>query len=130
MKKTIVGIFSLLTTAYALHALPVLAAFGLEDTGKAAGLISDPTKAPNPQTLIGIYIGYGLSFIGVLFFLLMLYGGYMWMTARGSGEKVEKAKDIIISAVLGIAVIFLSYVVTNFVMTQLSQGAQIPGATP
>ena len=71
MKKTIVGIFSLLTTAYALHALPVLAAFGLEDTGKAAGLISDSTKAPNPQTLIGIYIGYGVCFIGVLFFLLM-----------------------------------------------------------
>ena len=68
--------------------------------------------------------------MGSIALAMFLYGGYMWMTARGSGEKVEKAKDIIISAVLGIAVIFLSYVVTNFVMTQLSQGAQIPGATP
>lgn len=129
MKKTILGIFTLLATVYALHALPVLAQFGLEETGKAAKLIGKD-KVQTPQALIGIYIGYGLSFIGVLFFLLMLYGGYLWMTARGSSEKVEKGKEVIISAVLGMAVIFLSYVVTSFVVTQLSQGAQIPGETP
>ena len=36
-----------------------------------------------PST-IGKIVGILLSFVGVLFFLLMIYGGIIWMTARGN----------------------------------------------
>ena len=89
---------------------------GLTETARKGGIaITDK----GPATVAGIIVGYVLAFVGVIFFGLMLYGGFLWMTARGNEEDVKKAVEIIKSAILGMIVIFLSYVVTNFVLTQL-----------
>lgn len=125
MKKIILGIFILLAIVYTLHAFPVLAQFGLEDTAKEANLLPKSGDAPGPAALIGTFIGYGLSFVGVIFFLLMMYGGFLWMTARGNTATTEKAQKIIEMAVIGMAIIFLSYVVTNFVVSRLTSGAGV-----
>lgn len=97
--------------------------FGLEDTAKAASLkITDKT----PAQFAGDIIGYALSFIGVVFFVLMIYGGLRWMTARGNSEIVEKSKNIIETAFIGIIIIFLAYTVTNFVINKLVQSGGAP----
>lgn len=97
--------------------------FGLDDTAKAARLnITDKT----PAEFVGDIIGYALSFIGVVFFVLMIYGGLRWMTARGNSEIVEKAKNIIETAVIGIIIVFLAYTVTNFVINKLVQSGGAP----
>lgn len=106
------------------------AGFGLEETAGAGGLFgfeADGTtpKAPpsfGPATVAGRIVGYLLAFVGVIFFALMIWGGILWMTARGNTEQVTKAQDLIKSAVIGIAIVFLSYVLTNFVITRLTQG--------
>ena len=38
------------------------------------------------------YFRYSLSFIGVLFFALMVFGGFMWMTARGNEEQTKSSE--------------------------------------
>ena len=55
-----------------------------------------------------------MAFIGVIFFVLMIYGGFLWMTARGNEQQVEKAKDLIISAVIGLIIIFAAYAITMY----------------
>lgn len=99
------------------------AGFGLEETAAAGGLIADANRPPafGPATVAGRIVGYLLAFVGVLFFGLMLYGGIIWMTARGNEEQIKKALDLIKSAVIGIAIVFLSYVITRFVLTRLTQ---------
>ena len=61
-----------------------------------------------------------LSLLGVIFLVLLIYGGFMWMTARGNESQVEAAKKIITRAIIGVIIILISFVVSWFVMSRLS----------
>lgn len=101
-------------------ATPVLSAdFGLTETAGAAGLTGFGTSLPG---LIGNIIGTGLSLVGVLFFALMLYGGVMWMVARGNAEQEKKAMETITAAIIGILIVLGSYALTSFVFNNLMSG--------
>lgn len=97
-----------------------------EDTGlgTAAGTAGYDTTSESSQN-IGTYLGTYvlepfLGMLGVVFLILMIYGGILWMTAGGNPESVEKAKRIIIHAILGLIVILLAYSFTQFVFTELT----------
>src|SRR3989339_974996 len=98
--------------------------YGLGATAGAAGL----NKGDVP-TIIGNVIGTGLSLISVLFFLLMIYGGILWMTARGKDEQASKALDTIIAAIIGIVIILAAYAITNFVFKSVGGGGATAGGT-
>ncbi len=66
-------------------------------------------------TLIGRIIGNILSLLGIVFFLLTLYAGLLWMFARGDESKAGKAADIIKGAIAGLIVVLGSYALTNLV---------------
>lgn len=72
-------------------------------------------------TTIGKIIGTGLSFIGIIFFALMIYGGFSWMLARGDSGKVQTAKDLIEAAVIGLIIVLAAYAVTEWLGTQLTK---------
>ncbi len=77
----------------------------------------------NNVTISGIagkLIGAVLAFIGVLFFGLMIYGGILWMTARGNEEQVTKAKDLITAAVIGLIIVLSAYAITSFIGSTLT----------
>ncbi|MEI7620712.1 MAG: hypothetical protein WCJ57_04060 [Candidatus Falkowbacteria bacterium] len=56
-----------------------------------------------------------LSFLGVIFLLLMIYGGILWMTARGNEKTVDQAKNIIFDAIIGLVIVASAYAITYFV---------------
>lgn len=66
-------------------------------------------------TIIGKVVGAGLAFVGVLFFILMIYGGLLWMTAQGNEQQVTKAKDLIIAAVVGLIIVLSAYAITAYI---------------
>lgn len=68
---------------------------------------------------IGKIVGVALSFVGVLFFLLFVYAGVMWMTARGNEQDVTKAKDLMQSAIIGLIIVLSAYAITTYITTQL-----------
>ncbi len=76
----------------------------------------------NAQDLVGTTIKAILSIIGLIFLILMVYAGIMWMTARGDEGKVEKARDIIEAAIIGLFVTVSAYAITVFVTTRFSSG--------
>lgn len=65
-------------------------------------------------TKVGQIISVALSFVGVLFFILMIYAGILWMTASGNEQQISKAKGLLINAVIGIIVVFSAYALTAF----------------
>ncbi len=69
--------------------------------------------------IIGTVIQAFLGVLGVVFLALMVYAGYLWMTARGEEEKVTKAKDTIMRAVIGLIIVIGSYAITYFVVENL-----------
>lgn len=113
-------IFSL-TTLFATFFLPLVAQaedYGLGATASRAGL---QTKDTVPQ-LAGNVIGTALSMISVIFFILMVYGGFLWMTAHGDDAMVKKAQDTITAAVIGIVIILASYAITSYVTKSVESG--------
>lgn len=104
--------------------LPVFAfaAFGLEGASQGTGLIKAGTavsKDAIPE-LIGNIIAVVLSFVGAIFFLLILYSGFLWMTAFGSSEKVDKAKSILEHAAAGLLIVLAAYAISKFVFSALT----------
>ena len=79
------------------------------------------TIPQNIPTTIGKVIGAGLAFIGVLFFILMIYGGFIWMTARGNEQQVEKARDLIAAAIIGLIIVLAAYAITTFIGEELTK---------
>ena len=98
--------------------------YGLNATAGAAAL---DTKRDVP-TIVGNVLGAALSMIGVLFFALMVYGGLLWMTARGNEETTKKAMNTILAAIIGLVIIFAAYAITTFVFK--SVGGTPPVTTP
>ena len=94
---------------------------GLEETAVGTGhtSVSFFNAERLPET-IGKIISIALSFIGVIFLALLIYGGYTWMIARGNEQAVEKAKSIIINAIIGLVIVVAAYAITAFVGNALS----------
>jgi hypothetical protein len=74
------------------------------------------------QLIIGNVIKAALGIVGSIALLMMTYGGYRWLTAMGNSERVEKGKDTLIWAVLGLVVIFGAYAITSYVIDKLVAG--------
>lgn len=64
-------------------------------------------------------IKIALSLLGAIFIILIIYAGFMWMTSGGNEEKIKKAKETIIAAIIGLAIIVLAYAATFFIIESL-----------
>ncbi len=92
---------------------------GLTETAVETGHISAEPRIYSLTDAISKIIGIALSLVGIVFLGLIIYGGYMWMTARGNEQAVEKAKNIIINSVIGLVIILAAYGITTLMGTIL-----------
>jgi uncharacterized membrane protein YwzB len=88
----------------------------MNQTANAAGVATTKTL---PE-LVGSFISAALGLLGVVLVVLVIYAGFIWMTAQGNDEKIKKAKGMITSAVIGMIIIFAAYAITNFVVSALA----------
>jgi len=109
MKKAITAIA--LWTFY----VPLAHAAGNFGLDTAAG--STIPKTTDLAQLIGKILQAALGFVGTLFLLLMVYAGFVYMTARGDEKKVSEAKKMIVGAVVGVVIIASAYAITSFVLS-------------
>lgn len=70
--------------------------------------------------VINLILKAVFSLLGVFFLSLMIYGGFLWMTDRGSSQQVEKAQKLISAAVIGIIIVLASYAISYFVLEKIS----------
>lgn len=79
------------------------------------------------QVTIARIINVALSLLGIVAVVIILAGGFRWMTAGGNEENVEKAKKLIFAGVIGIAIILSAYAIARFVLSSLLQATGAPG---
>lgn len=105
-----------------------------------AGLISNPIRdiaitaglmpgagLPLPLSYrIGLVVNGLLGFLGILFFVLILYGGFLWMTAGGNEEQVTKARKLVTNSVIGLLIVLLAYAITLGVLNVIFRAQEIP----
>lgn len=61
-------------------------------------------------------IKYLITFLGIIAVAIILYGGFVWMTAAGNDDRVSKAKNIIIAGVIGLVIVIAAFAIVNFVI--------------
>ncbi len=77
---------------------------------------------PNADLLgvITLLIKAVLSLLGVVFLVLIIYAGILWLTAAGNEDRVKKAQGILKNAVIGIFIAMAAYAISYFILTNIS----------
>jgi len=84
--------------------------FSIEDIGSRIGLGGADLK----ETVLNI-IQLLLGLMTLLAVALIIYGGFVWLTAAGNESNVDKAKSIISAAVIGLVIVLLAWAIVIFV---------------
>lgn len=86
----------------------------LTETNKAAGL-----GTASLGKIVGGIIRIFFTLLGIIVVGLCIYGGYVWMMARGEEKEVERAKAILRNGVIGLIIVFAAFGITEFIMGKL-----------
>ncbi len=120
MKKQILslGILTALLTPFV--------AFGQTDMfgtgyGTAIGLGTQDVR----ETISKI-INVVLGILGIVVTLIIIAGGFRWMTAGGNEESVAQAKKIISSGVIGLLIIIVAYALSNWIFSVIIGATTTP----
>ncbi|PLX26793.1 hypothetical protein C0583_05855 [Candidatus Parcubacteria bacterium] len=70
----------------------------------------------DPRNIAANIINLMLGFLGILAVVLILFGGFKWMTAAGNEDKVTEAKRLLVSGVIGLVIILAAYALAAFVL--------------
>ena len=84
--------------------------------GKTAGF----NTAITVPGLVGSIISILLGLLGLVFLVLVVYAGFLYLTAQGEDAQVKKAKSILTKAVIGMAIVISSYAITNVVVDSIA----------
>lgn len=133
MHRALIRIFGASASAsLVLFGTRAALAFTVSDTGlkTTAGKAGLPTSETSLPVLVGTILNSVLSLVGVVFLVLIVWGGFLWMTARGNDQQVEKSKQLITSAVIGLIIIAGGYAITNFVLGAIIGATTGAGEAP
>src|SRR3989344_4832265 len=84
------------------------------EVGEAIGLATTDVRIVAARIIRNFF-----GLLGIVAVVLILYGGFLWMTAAGNEEKVEKAKKVLTSAVIGLAIMLSAFAIAQFVISSL-----------
>ncbi len=129
MKKTLSFIFPLfITFGFALSiSAPALTVHAASPKTAVNQYVKEAAKKPYGRAtenrlplFIGNLIKVVLGVVGMIFLILTVYAGVLYMTAAGDDTKVKKAKAMLGQTVIGLVIIIGAYVLTDYIITKLA----------
>jgi len=78
-----------------------------DNTGVASGNLLD---------YIENIVNWGLGFVGIIVFLLIVYAGFLYLTASGNQDQTKKAIAVLQNTVIGAIMILFAFVLTNAIV--------------
>ena len=117
LRRVLVGAF-LLVSLWGGLSLPVHAQTvvdpGLQEIGEVTQL-----TATDPRVIAARIINIALGTLGIILLCIVLYAGFLWMTAGGDPKQVQRAKDMLRNAVIGVVIILCSWAIVTFILNRL-----------
>ena len=119
MKKLNVILMTLVMALTVLMPMAASAALTTNDVG--IDMITNTIQLGNtdPRTTVAKLINAAMMFLGIIAVLIVLLGGFKWMTAMGNEEKVSEAKKLMGAGVIGLVIVLAAWGVATFVLGQL-----------
>ncbi|MBD3251006.1 hypothetical protein GF380_00805, partial [Candidatus Uhrbacteria bacterium] len=90
----------------------------VQNVEQAAG-VQTPNDLP---TIIGRLINVFLGLLGIILVIIILYAGFLWMTAGGDSEKVVTAQKWIRNGIIGLLIIVAAFAITQFILGFFADG--------
>ena len=104
-------------------ALPLLAGAQIATPGMQEGFTEFGEQAGYGQAdltkIIGQIVKIVISLLGLVAAVIIIVGGFMWMTSGGEEEKITKAKKLMINGLIGLILVILAYAIATFIINQL-----------
>lgn len=75
--------------------------------------------ARDPRDIAASIIRIMMGFLGLIAVVIILIGGFKWMTAGGNDEKATQARKLIMAGVIGLVIILAAFGIATFVINQL-----------
>ena len=131
-RRTAQSIFTLLLLGTLTAPVAHAAAFdaltnGFEQTGTEAGynVTAEGKPAREFNAAFITYVNGFLLVMGLLFMVLIIYGGFLWMSAQGREEQVTRGKNLIIQAVIGLGIIIGARVIVELAILTLGKAIKL-----
>lgn len=68
-----------------------------------------------------------LGLVGSLSLLMFVIGGVTFMVSAGSSDKISKAKNMIVAAVVGLLIVFASHLIIKFTLSSIDSKEKFDG---
>ena len=120
MKK--LSTLAALSLGYAFLASPAFAAIDAGNACPGNGLGFLCFSASSLGGVVASFITLLFILVGLIALFFLVWGGIKWLMSEGDKNAVEGARNHIINAVIGLIVIFLSYLIVNFLLAFLTGG--------
>jgi hypothetical protein len=85
----------------------------VDKVGSGAGF--QEANETSVSTIAGTIVNVSLGFLGIIFVCLIIYAGFLWMTAAGEEDKIIKAKNIIKNCIIGLIVLLSAWAIYNII---------------
>jgi len=89
---------------------------GLNQVAGNVGFSTNASGGGDIAIIVGRIIKVILGLVGIVFMILTIYGGWLYMTAAGNEQRVEQAKSLLRDSVIGLIIIIAAYAITTFVV--------------
>jgi hypothetical protein len=130
-------IFSAFAVMIALPSFVAMPANALsEDGAKIFGGTENATNLQgntfggdkDPQQIAAGVINILMGFLGLVAVVIILFGGFKWMTAAGNEDKIEEAKKLLVAGIIGLVIILSAWGIATFVIDQILTSTKGTGA--
>ncbi|EKD78660.1 MAG: hypothetical protein ACD_41C00303G0008 [uncultured bacterium] len=109
---------------YEPETLPFDPAEGALTGNTSSSLIGSITRLDlgraDPLTIVIAMVNGVLTLLGMVFLIMLIYAGILWVLARGNEEQIVKAKTILKRSVVGLAIVLGSYGLARLIFLTIS----------
>ena len=92
---------------------------GLDKAAKQGGLIADGQETPQLTFVIGKYVEIVSGLLGIVFMIIIVYAGLLWLLSGGKTENIKKARDWMVHGAIGFAICMMAYLASHYAITQI-----------
>ncbi|MFA5188222.1 MAG: hypothetical protein WC460_02575 [Patescibacteria group bacterium] len=111
--------FAVILALFSLLVVPVMASAATIEPGLNTIQPYIGLGTRDVRVTVAQIINVAMGLLGLVAVLIILLGGFKWMTSMGDSDKTKKAKELIVAGLIGLVIILAAYAIANFVITSI-----------